>query len=363
VHDLPPVPPARIAIPKLIRRPDQTIQPRTEIHTPHPHNRPPPRQPRHHHVTIVATTVNRSHTIDDTSSDQPSTSSRPANTPHRRPHRDLTNFSQQGVLPPLAKPTRPLPKLPKSLRTLLGPRTCLPPKSYAGSTLLLRYWGGAWSTLHYPLQHHRTAAQTEIPDTMVRRGSTVRVRQRASESQQMAFFGCLDTRRRFPEAPKTCPRNLSPTPRQTSTFGLNARFECHRAAPLTRGTPCGPCRRFRSSRALGGVRSALAHASAGPSAARRLFECRAGGDSAARRGMRPAPSLSTRTRSRRAQEAAAPAECLDTQPLLEEIEERAVMAEKPSGRARDAVRDHSVTPLMNDQSRRTSRVSSAVVRA
>jgi hypothetical protein len=77
-----------------------------------------------------------------------------------------------------------------------------------------------------------TTRQTAPPSTsMVERGSTVRVRQRALEKASKWPFCCLNSLRPPLERPPTCPQDLSPTFEFESGLGLNRGIGEHRAPP------------------------------------------------------------------------------------------------------------------------------------
>jgi hypothetical protein len=70
---------------------------------------------------------------------------------------------------------------------------------------------------------------------MVRRGSTVRVRQRALERPAIGLFCCLHALRPTPDRPSTCPQDPSPTVEREHLLGLNRAIGDHRAPPCSRG--------------------------------------------------------------------------------------------------------------------------------
>src|SRR6266480_2801690 len=60
-----------------------------------------------------------------------------------------------------------------------------------------------------------------VRSSMVRRGSTVRVRQRASRKASNGLFCCLSGVSTTLERPSICPQDLSPTFQQPSSLGLS----------------------------------------------------------------------------------------------------------------------------------------------
>src|SRR5215210_9219058 len=79
---------------------------------------------------------------------------------------------------------------------------------------------------------------------MVRRGSTVRVRQRALKRPANGLFCCLSGVRTSLERPSTCPQDLSPTSQAHGSFGLSKGVGLHEAPPWSGGrTDCAPRRR------------------------------------------------------------------------------------------------------------------------
>src|SRR5262245_64769336 len=70
---------------------------------------------------------------------------------------------------------------------------------------------------------------------MVRRGSTVRVRQRASQKASKSPFCCLGAVRPALERPPSCPQDLSPTFELEHLLGLNSGIGDHRAPPWKGG--------------------------------------------------------------------------------------------------------------------------------
>jgi hypothetical protein len=73
---------------------------------------------------------------------------------------------------------------------------------------------------------------------MVRRGSTVRVRQRASaQGQSNGLFCCRVRIRSVLERPTTCPQNLSPLSEPGHFLGSNRWITDHRAPPYRGGAP------------------------------------------------------------------------------------------------------------------------------
>ena len=84
---------------------------------------------------------------------------------------------------------------------------------------------------------------------MVRRGSTVRVRQRASEKASKWPFCCHQAIRPAPDLPAACPQDLSPRLEPEHLLGLKRRIAHHRAPLYSRGL-CGGRRCQRSTTRL-----------------------------------------------------------------------------------------------------------------
>src|SRR6266498_1998966 len=70
---------------------------------------------------------------------------------------------------------------------------------------------------------------------MVRRGSTVRVRQRALKRPANGLFCCLSSGRPSLDRPSTCPQDLSRTLTASRILGLNKRIWHHGVPPLAGG--------------------------------------------------------------------------------------------------------------------------------
>src|SRR5947207_13713804 len=81
-----------------------------------------------------------------------------------------------------------------------------------------------------PIRSRRQPTAT-VQDLMVRRGSTVRVRQRALEKASKWPFCCLNALRSTLDRPATFPQDLSSTFEPEELLGLNRGIEDPRAPP------------------------------------------------------------------------------------------------------------------------------------
>jgi hypothetical protein len=140
--------------------------------------------------------------------------------PARQPARDRARPSDRRLIgEPGTRPARRCPfceeATPRGYETGTPARARRDTRGHGGHIAKRRFAGQTRSPM--PGRARRYRPRT----SMVRRGSTVRVRQRALKRPANGLFCCLDGVRTSLERPSTCPQNLSPPLQDPWSFGLS----------------------------------------------------------------------------------------------------------------------------------------------